>query len=135
MKEEAHLMRRIAILAGSLVAIGGLTLFAVAIMGGGADVHAGEDGTTTATAPAGTATTAAGTRTPGPLTPVSTPTISGGAGGATSTPAAGGGAQLPETGTGAGADGGSGMALIAALGAGLALLGGTAVFAGTRRRA
>lgn len=130
---------------GVLVAVAGLALSAFAL-GGVGTAYGGEDdnggtptvanGDTTGT-PSGdtTGTPAAGgaegTATPGPLTPVATPTTGGGAAGADETPAAGG-AELPETGTGASSDGG-GMTWLLMLGGAVALAGGAAVFAGTRR--
>ena len=110
---------------GGVAVAAGLTLFAFSGIGGSRSAYAGT-GTSTPVA-GGTVT---GTATAGPLTPVASPTTSGGAGGATTTPSAGG-AELPSTGTGSSSSGDFG--LIAALGLGLAALGGGFVFAGTRR--
>lgn len=123
---------------GVFLAVTGLALSAFAL-GGAGTAYGGEDdngdGTPTVAAGDTTGTPAAGgaegTSTPGPLTPVATPITGGGAAGADETPAAGG-AELPETGTGDASDGGS-MTWLLMLGGAVALAGGAAVLAGTRR--
>jgi hypothetical protein len=136
-------MKRIFMSAGAAAGITGIVMLAVAAFGDNAGpAYAGgetpetttEAGTGTAVAgtatvaTGGTPTTAAGetaTRTPGPLTPVSSPTS--GTGGAQSTPAP----TLPETGTGS--DGG-GLNWVAGIGILLLALGAGSAFAGLQRK-
>ena len=121
------MLKRIFIAVGSAALIAAVTLFAVAVAGSTDSADAGQDGTTTAT----TGTTS----TPGPLTPVGTPTTGAGAGtpAASGTPGVGGGeSDLPSTGTGSPAD--DGLAWLGLLGLGAALAGGTLLFAGLSRK-
>jgi hypothetical protein len=139
LKEETHLIRRIAIGIGMLTAVTGLAMLAVSFSPEAQDVSA-QEGTSTsttggATTPATGGTSTAGTpgaggaSTPGPLTPVSTPTTGSGA---ASTPVAGGASGLPATGTGT--DGG-GLGWVAGLGLLMAIVGVGVAATGFQRRA
>lgn len=119
------MIKRTLITVGGIVAAVGLTVFAAGVTQGGTSVHAQETETPESTTTAGADTT----RTPGPLTPVTTPTA-GGTGGASGSPTVQ--SQLPETGTG---DGGSGTGSLAVLGLLVAAAGAGVIGFGMQRRA
>ncbi len=140
-------MKRIAVAAGSFIAIFGLAVFAIGVAAGtSSSVHAGADDTT----PADATTPGAGgsdDSTPGPLTPVADPTETGDDDGLgddaddaldDATDDDGGVAgesTLPTTGTGGTFDGGADSSpWIAGLGMLFAVLGAGVAFAGYQRR-